>query len=78
LAHGKKLSQKVLFEELSAVVKAMKSMEFVVQFTSSNDIRMVHEDREEILTWIKARAINLNPTQSIKVFGIPKDSVKAF
>jgi len=39
---------------------------------------MFHEDREEILDWLKSRAINLNPGQSIKVFGIPKESVKQF
>ena len=30
LIHGKKLSQKVMFEETSAIVKAMKSKEFVM------------------------------------------------
>ena len=76
MIHGSKLSQKVMFEETSAVVKALKSKEFVMQFSNSNDIRMIHEDREDILDWLKSRAINLNPQQSIKVFGIPKDSVK--
>jgi hypothetical protein len=37
---------------------------------------MTHEDREDILDYLKLRAISLNPSQSIKVFGIPKDSVK--
>ena len=38
-----------MYAELMCIVKALQSNEFVLQFHHSNDIRMLHDDREEII-----------------------------
>ena len=56
----------------------MTTNEVLLYFNGENDLRLVVAERDELLDLIKLRFPRFCPTTLLKVFGIPKDSLKEY
>ena len=63
---------------LSYVIKSLKSNEILLNFQTKNMSQMhlvLNEDLEEFFDLLKLRWINFNPFKTLKVYGVPEESL---
>jgi hypothetical protein len=70
--------KKFPISELKYIVKSLTSKELLLYFLTDQDIRMLTDERDEFLNILKARFPHFCPNRNLKVYGIPKDSLKEF
>ena len=81
LISPKKVHSKFLITEAKYIIKSLESEEFIMNFTNAQekiDVRLVMENRDELLDMFKMRFINLNPMPTLKMYGVPNRSLKDF
>ena len=81
LISSKKVHSKFLITEAKYVIKSLESNEFIMNFTNVQekiDVRLVMQSRDDMLTMLQMRFINLNPMPTLKIYGVPNKSLKDF
>jgi hypothetical protein len=56
----------------------MMSKEFILHFEGSESMRVILEDREDLLLLLKMRFTNICPKRGLRFYGIPQPSLKEF
>ena len=76
--NSKEVTKKVPFADLSYYIKSTLSNELLLFFDDDTDIRLIFDEREEMLTFMKMRFANLAKKKNLNVFGVPQTSLKNF
>jgi hypothetical protein len=74
----KAVRKKVPIADLKYIVRSTQSKEVLLYFHDEFDIRMITEDRDNFLSLLKLRFAHFCPQKTLKVYGIPKESLKEY
>lgn len=74
----KEIRKKVPIAELKYYIKSTTAREVLLYFISDFDFRIIMDDRENFLDLLKLRFVHFCPTRNLRVYGIPKDSLKEY
>jgi hypothetical protein len=75
---SKEVSKKFPISELKYYIKSTVSEELLLYFESGYDLRVIFEDREEMLSYVQMRFANLSPNKALQVFGVPEQTLKKY
>lgn len=75
---NKKIHTKCGLTDLIYVIKSMMSKEFIMHFDHGESVRIVLEDREDLLLLLKMRFMNVCPNKGLRFYGITNSSLKEF
>ena len=59
-------------------MKALQSNEILLQFAAGLDVRLILDEKEDFLNLVKMMFPKFNPKDTLKVYGIPGTSLKAY
>jgi hypothetical protein len=65
------VTKKIAISDLSYYIKSTLSNELLLFFDDDTDIRLIFDEREEMLTFMKMRFANLAKKKNLNVYGVP-------
>ena len=78
LLSNKDVRKKVPIADCKYIIKSMTSKEVLLYFNDELDMRLISEERDAFLTELKKTFAHFCPTRTLKVYGIPKESLKEY
>lgn len=71
MLNAREVTKKIPITELKYYIKSTLSNEILLFFEDDSDLRLIFEEREEMLTYVKMRFANMAPKKSLMVYGVP-------
>lgn len=78
LLSTKEIRKKVHISALVYIIKSLSSNEVLLYFNQGFDMRLVFDSREDFLNLVKLRFASFMPQKTLKVYGVPFNSLKEF
>ena len=66
------VTKKLLIKDIKYYIKSTLSNELLIFFDDESDLRLILDEREEMLNYIKMRFANLAPNKNLPVYGVPQ------
>lgn len=78
MLNAKEVTKKIPIADVKYYIKSTLSNEILLFFDDDTDIRLIFDDREDMLDLMKLRFAKLAPKKSLMVYGVPQSSLKNF
>mgnify|MGYP001024983508 CR=1 FL=1 len=72
MLNAKEVTKKIPIIDLKYYIKSTLSNELLLFFDDDSDLRLIFDEREEMLSYMKMRFANLAPKKSLAVYGVPQ------